>query len=242
MSAAALMRSFALALGLAALAACVHRPEAGDVFRDCPGCPEMVAIPAVGAAPDSPRSTLFAISRTEVTFAQWEACGAGGGCDGRIPGDVDWGRGDRPVIDVSWHEAQAYAQWLSQRTGQRYRLPSSAEWEIAARAGSTTTYSWGDEDPVCDVSAPNGASFYGCGDHRTRPVASFRPNAWGLYDVHGNVEEWVADCAAEACYYREVRGGGFGSDLVMLHSATAGVGAFPGSRAEYIGFRVARDM
>lgn len=243
MSAIALVRSIVVVLALAGLAACAHRPGPAEGFRDCADCPEMVAIPTVSAAAGSPESAqpAFAIGRTEVTFAQWEACAAGGGCSEHTPGDMNWGRGNRPVIDVSWHDAQAYVQWLSQRTGEHYRLPSAAEWEIAARAGSTTIYSWGDQDPVCDERAPNGANFYVCEDDRTRPVGSFRPNAFGLFDLQGNVEEWVEDCDTEECLYRAMRGGSWSSDDTRLRSGERG-GTFPVYRFESVGFRVARDM
>lgn len=238
MRAITVVKAIAIVLGLAQLAACAHNPDTGQAFRDCAVCPDMVAIPSAVTSSDRPS---FAIGRTEVTFAQWDACAADGGCSEHTPGDLGWGRKDRPVVDVSWHDAEAYVQWLSQRTGQRYRLPSAAEWEIAARGGATTAYSWGDEDPVCDENAPNGANLYMCEDDRTRPVGSFRPNAFGLYDVHGNVEEWVEDCGPIDCMYRAVRGGAWASDETPLgfrpFSAT-----YPVYRFESLGFRVARDM
>ena len=133
----------------------------------------------------------FALSVYEVTFAEWDACAAAAGCDG-YPWDEGWGRGSRPVINLSWDDAGAYAAWLSAQTGAAYRLPSEAEWEYAARAGTATKYSWGNEIGV------NRANCGGCGSQwdygRTAPAGSFRPNAFGLYDMHGNVWEWVADC------------------------------------------------
>ena len=108
------------------------------------------------------------------------------------PDDCGWGRGDRPVIHVSWEDARAYAAWLGEQTGQRYRLPSEAEWEYAARAGTETRYSWGEE------IGRNRANCDGCGSEwdgrQTAPVGRFEPNAFGLYDLHGNVDEWVEDC------------------------------------------------
>ena len=134
----------------------------------------------------------FAVGVYEVTFAEWEACVSGGGCKGYRPDDVGWGRGRRPVINVSWEDARAYVAWLSRETGQAYRLLSEAEWEYAARAGTTTKYWWGDE------TRQNRANCDGCGSQwdvtQTAPVGSFRPNAFGLHDVHGNVWEWVQDC------------------------------------------------
>ena len=103
-----------------------------------------------------------------------------------------WGRGNRPAIDVSWHEAQAYVAWLSEKTGKRCRLLSESEWEYAARAGAATRYSWG------DGIGRNRANCSGCGsrwdDRQTAPVGSFAANGFGLHDMHGNVWEWVADC------------------------------------------------
>ena len=108
------------------------------------------------------------------------------------PGDQGWGQGRRPVISVNRHDAQAYAAWLSEQTGKRYRLPSESEWEYAARAGTETAFSWGDEIGV------NRANCDGCGSRwdnkQTSPVGSFEPNAFGLYDMHGNVRERVEDC------------------------------------------------
>lgn len=86
----------------------------------------------------------FAMSKHEVTFAQWDACVCGGGCGGQRPDDEGWGRADRPVVNVGWEDAQSYVSWLSRETGEEYRLPTEAEWEYAARAGATK-YSWGNE-------------------------------------------------------------------------------------------------
>ena len=103
-----------------------------------------------------------------------------------------WGRGLRPVRNVSWYDAMAYTEWLWEQTGDRYRLPTEAEWEYAARAGSTTAYSWGDS------IGRNRANCDGCASlwdgERTALVGTFKANGWGLYDMHGNVWEWVQDC------------------------------------------------
>ena len=184
----------------------------GDTFRDTLSSggqgPEMVVIPAGSfrmgclnndgdCAPDEfPVHTVnvprFALSKYEVTFEQWDACVAAGGCNGDRPNDEGWGRGDRPVIHMSWSDAQSYVSWLSQQTGREYRLPSEAEWEYAARAGTETKYHWGNEIGV------NRANCTGCGSQwdgrQTAPVGSFAPNAWGLHDMHGNVLEWTEDC------------------------------------------------
>ena len=148
----------------------------------------------------------FSISTTEVTFAQWDACVAAGGCSYK-PKDAGWGRGQRPVINVSWDDAQQFVAWLRRLTGENYRLPTEAEWEYAARAGTTTLYSWGDQAPSCSKTAKNGTSHDGgkysdCYKYvnskykgrGTELVASYSPNPWGLYDMHGNVAEWT--CSA----------------------------------------------
>ena len=180
----------------------------GSTFRDVPDAPEMVVIPAGRFVMGSPASEQgrsddegpqhevhiarpFAVGRFQVTFDEWDACVAAGGCKHR-PKDEGWGRGKRPVINVSWEEAQAYVAWLSKKTGQQYRLLSEAEWEYAARAGTTTRYPWGDDPGV------NRANFDGSGSQwsskQTAPVGSFEPNAFGLHDMIGNVLEWVQDC------------------------------------------------
>ncbi|MCI0600845.1 MAG: formylglycine-generating enzyme family protein, partial [Beijerinckiaceae bacterium] len=180
-----------------------------DSFRECAnGCPEMVVVPAGEFTMGSPSDEkgrydegpqhkvsiagLFAVSRFEVTFADWDACVSVGGCpqEGRA-GDAGWGRGTRPVIYVSWDDAKAYVAWLSRMTGKEYRLLTEAEWEYAARAGTATAYSWGDEP------GKGNANCNGCGSEwdgkQPAPAGSFKPNAFGLYDMHGNVWEWVED-------------------------------------------------
>jgi formylglycine-generating enzyme required for sulfatase activity len=212
--------------------------------------PDMVRIPGPdptqpGQTPSIPLPDMvrmpgqnFEVGRYEVTFAEWDACVAEGGCNGYRPDDEGWGRGSRPVINVSWNDAQAYMQWLSERTGERYRLLTAAEWEIAARAGTTTEYSWGDEPPVCDQNARNGANFTECTDDRTRPVGSFQPNGFGLYDVHGNVWEWVQDSDGAG---RVLRGGSWGSLPEYLRSAYRGW-YNPTLRSGNSGFRLARTL
>ena len=101
--------------------------------KACADCPEMVSIPG----------KKFAIGKYAVTFKEWDACVSAGGCGAYLPSDNGWGRGNRPVINVSWEDAQAYIQWLSEKTGKTYRLPTEEEWKIAALAGSTTEYYWG---------------------------------------------------------------------------------------------------
>ncbi len=205
------MLASATALGLVACSA--PDSERADVFTDCADCPTMVIIPAgsftQGSPEDEPESRnserpqrqvdvpSFAMGQTPVTFAQWDACVADGGCQKR-PRDMDWGRGNRPVIDVSWDDAQEYVAWLSNKTGQDYRLPSESEWEYATRAGTTTRYNTGDCITSDQANFNAGRPVRGCptGDYpaQTLPVDAFAPNAFGLYDTHGNALEWVQDC------------------------------------------------
>ena len=198
----------------------------------------------------------FALSKYEVTFAQWDACIAAGGCGGYKPFDYVWGRGNRPVIFVSWKDAMGYVKWLSSETGARYRLPTEAEWEYAARAGTTTTtkYSWGNDIGV------NRANCNGCGsqwdNEQTAPAGSFRANGFGLYDMHGNVREWVADCwngsyagapsdgsawTSGNCARRVLRGGTLSSRPRYLRSTFRSSDP-TGYRGPHLGFRVARTL
>ena len=135
----------------------------------------------------------FAASKYEITFAEYDEFAKATGR--KLPDDEGWGRGRQPVIYVSWEDNVAYAKWLSEQTGKRYRLPTEAEWEYAARAGTETTYWWGNE-------VQQGlANCTGCGSRwdgkQPAPVGSFKPNAFGLYDTAGNVAEWVQDCGHE---------------------------------------------
>jgi formylglycine-generating enzyme required for sulfatase activity len=193
-----------LAGGLAAPAgAQTHKP--GDVFRDCPECPEMVVLPPgifiMGSSgpnkQENPARPVrvaksFAIGKYEVTFDEWEACVKEKGCGGEIPSDHEWGRGRRPVININHEIAKTYTAWLSKKTGKVYRLPSEAEWEYAARAGTTTDFPWGDDVGQNRVNCRQcGTEWSGVG---TAPVGSFQPNPFGLHDVNGNVWEWTEDC------------------------------------------------
>ncbi|WP_420463598.1 formylglycine-generating enzyme family protein [Candidatus Palauibacter sp.] len=189
-----------------------HAP--GDVFSDCSGCPQMVVVPAGTFTMGSPASeegrrddegpqhsvtigAPFAVGVYEVTFAEWDACVRTGGCGGYAPADEGWGRGNRPVINVSWDNAQTYVSWLSQQTGQRYRLLSEAEWEYVARAGSRTARYWGESESGQCRYANGDDDYVSCTDGHayTAPVGSFAPNVFGLYDVIGNVLEWTQDCS-----------------------------------------------
>ena len=171
------------------------------------------------------------------------------------PDDKGWGRGRRPVISVNWHDAKAYAFWLSEQTGKRYRLPSESEWEYAARAGTETAYSWGDEIGVNRANCDGGGSQWD--DKQTSPVGSFEPNAFGLYDMHGNVCEWVEDCwhdnyegapsdgrawtSGGDSNRAVVRGGCCGSVPRGLRSAYRGWSP-PSNRLNLDGFRLVQDL
>ena len=180
-------------------------PLVGPVrsFKDCDDCPEMVALDSgrfrMGASwfdreaqsderpiVDVPIDQPFAIGRTEVTFAEWDACVADRGCNTYSPDDHGWGRGRLPVIYVSWEDAESYLGWLKTKTGKDYRLPTEAEWEYACRAGTETKYPYGNQ-----ITAE--LANYNRAFPRPREVASYPPNGWGLYDMNGNVWEWVED-------------------------------------------------
>ncbi len=289
--------------------------DPGDVFRDCPSCPEMVVVPAgtfVMGSPESEEGRLravydergtavrwtwiddrqlqvdeeerlvavegpqryvtfqspFAVGVYEITFDEWEACARAGSCGGVIPDNEGWGRGRRPVINVNWDEAQAYVRWLSNETGQEYRLLSEAEWEYAARAQNETARYWGGSsaeqcryangaDSVALAANPDWRAV-SCSDGHleTSLVGSYDPNAFGLYDVLGNVWEWTQDCWNERysggpvdggawesgdCSTRVQRGGGWGSQPEQLRSANR-VRESPGERLNNTGFRVARSV
>jgi formylglycine-generating enzyme required for sulfatase activity len=244
--------------------------QRGEKFRDCDRCPEMVVISAGEFTMGSPESEEgrsadegpqhkvriarpLAAGKYEVTFDEWDACVAAGGCAHK-PEDQGWGRGRRPVINVSWDDAQAYVAWLAKKTGKSYRLLSEAEWEYAARAGTTTRYPWG------DAPGTNRANFDGSGSQwsgkQTAPVGSFEANAFGLHDVIGNVWEWVQDCwngsyngapadgrAWESgdCGQRVLRGGSWNDQPEDARAANRSRDR-PGSRGNDLGFRVARTL
>jgi formylglycine-generating enzyme required for sulfatase activity len=242
-----------------------------DSFKECDNCPDMIVVPAgkfVMGSPateagrdvdESPQHSVtianpFAVAGFDLTFDEWDACVADGGCDGYRPQDQAWGRGRRPVINVSWDNATAYVAWLSRKTGKAYRLLTEAEWEYAARAGSSTAYYWGKE-----IGKGN-ANCDGCGskwdDVQTSPVGSFAANAFGLYDMAGNVWQWVQDCyrvrydggpsdglawTSDKCTSRVIRGGSWISTPPLLRSA----GRFrnsPEDRGNLLGFRVGRTI
>ena len=250
-----------------------HALKSRDSFRECAqDCPEMVVVPAGSftmggpTADEQPQHTVtfvrpFAVSKDEVTFADWDACVQAGGCNGYKPNDLGWTpRGKHPVINVNWNDAQAYVAWLSRVTGEPYRLPTEAEYEYAARAGSTTAYPWGDD---IKLNGKAMANCDGCGSMwdniKTAPVGSFAPNKFGLYDMVGNVFEWTEDCVhknyANAptdgsawlepnggnCSIRVLRGGCWINSPIYLRSASRDGGS-TGSRDGDIGFRIVRTL
>jgi formylglycine-generating enzyme required for sulfatase activity len=219
----------------AAAPATVSYPEPKP-FRDCPDCPSMVWIP----------DQAFAVSQTEVTFAEWNACLADGGCDGHKPDNEGWGGwieseyASLPVINVTWHHAQAYARWLSEKTGHRYRLLTTDEWTIAAfPGGRVQLYPWGNETPVCEKGARNGVAYHDeCWPEGPMQVGSFQPNAFGLYDMIGNVGEWLEDPYRPGDARRAIIGSSWRSDLKSLGGRG---GAKPHEHGDDTGIRVARE-
>jgi formylglycine-generating enzyme required for sulfatase activity len=256
------------------------KPGAGKVefFKDCPTCPEMVVVPAASVTMGSPANepqrysyedqvrvaipAPFAAGKYALTFEEWDACVSDGGCNGYIPSDQGWGRGKRPVINVNWVEAKAYAGWLSRKTGKIYRLLSEAEREYVTRAGTTTPFWWGSSITPKQANYDGSADPYKGGGskgeyrQRTMLVDSFEPNPWGLYNVHGNVWEWTEDCWNDTnagnpgdgrvrttgdCSRRAVRGGSWFYDPQMLRSAYR-YGGYAADRINGRGFRLARTL
>jgi formylglycine-generating enzyme required for sulfatase activity len=254
-----------------------HALRPSTSFRECAkDCPEMIVIPAgefIMGSPateqgfgneqglgynDDPQHNVtiarpFAVSKYDVTFADWDACVSVGGCPKAA--DSGFGRDTKPVINVNWDDAQTYLTWLSKMTGQPYRLLTEAEWEYAARAGTTTTFYWGDH-----VGTGN-ANCIGCDSHlagkATSPVGSFPANQFGLYDMAGNVEGWVQDCNHNSyngapadgsawisgdCSLRVVRGGSWLSSPGGVRSADRATEPAAVYRANTLGFRVGRTL
>ena len=250
-----------LAVGLAA-----PRYPVGSSFNDCEGCPEMVVIPAGRFSMGSPADEAerdadegpvhgvriaepLAVGKYEVSFEEWDRCVDAGGCDGYRPDDAGDGRGRRPVTHVSWEDARAYVDWLSRHSGQPYRLLSEAEWEYAARAGTTTAYHTGVKITAAQAS-------FGGTVQAPRPVGSYPANAFGVHDAHGNVWEWVQDCyrgdyvaapadgrakEAEDCTVRVLRGGSWNEPQWGVRAATR-AGFTSAIRVRSFGFRVARSL
>jgi formylglycine-generating enzyme required for sulfatase activity len=248
-----------------------------DQFKECDVCPEMVSMPAGSfsmgspasepgrATEEGPQHTVtftrnFAVGRFELTFAEWDACVAGGGCRGYTPDSQGWGRGSQPAINVSWDDAKAYVAWLTKTTGKPYRLLSEAEREYVTRAGTTTPFWWGNS--ISTTQANYDGTPYGTGakgEYRGRTVAvdSFDPNPWGLFQVHGNIYEWTEDCGHQNyqgapgdgsawtstgdCTSRVIRGGSWDYDGVYLRSASRLAYAID-TREVWLGFRVGRSL
>ncbi len=248
------------------------------VFKDldAPWCPEMVVIPAgefmMGSPTTEPKrfddegprhkvtiGVRFALGRYAVTFDQYDRfCEA---TQREKPDDKSWGRGARPVIDVSWQDAQAYVEWLSKEIGHVYRLPSEAEWEYACRAGTTAPFCFGEtitpEQVNYDGNYPYAGGKKGTYRQKTLPVGTLPANPWGLHEMHGNVWEWCADHwhdgydgapddgrawideGADAGAYRVIRGGSWYGHARGVRSAFR-VRRGPGNRYNYLGFRCAR--
>jgi formylglycine-generating enzyme required for sulfatase activity len=238
-------------------------------FQECGRCPRMVVVSAgnfmmgshagQGADDEHPQHLVkierpLAIAKFEVTFDEFDTCAElGGGCTS--PYDYGWGRGNRPVISVSWDDAQKYLSWLSGVTGKQYRLLSEAEYEYAARAGTETAYPWGNDIRLDGKVMANCSD---CGsswdDRQTAPVGQFAANGFGLYDMVGNVWEWVEDCyqpnyeieepadgLPRLCQDRVVRGGSWAYDPQYLRSAVRDRNS-SFYRGSDLGFRVARTL
>jgi len=243
----------------------VARQNPGTEFKDCVECPAMISVPAgsftMGTTPtESGRSRdetpqhrvtiarTFAVGKFEVTFSEWDACVADGGCNGYKPLDGGWGRGNHPVVFVSWNDAQSYIAWLRQKTRKPYRLMSEAEWEYAARAATVSAFYWG-------ARANTASAKYDSSDG-TAPVGSYPPNSFGLHDIAGNVSEWAMDCLNKSydgapddgrawmtgdCDLHALRGGAWNSPANNLRSANRDWDA-SGFRVNRNGFRVARGL
>jgi formylglycine-generating enzyme required for sulfatase activity len=275
-STVALMRMLRLALLIAVFPCAASQPPSsptasspivsktwhpGQVFRDCPECPELVVIPAgrfsIGSpanekgryADEEPRRLVdikrFALGKFDVTRGEWEAFvlatkrATSKGCawTGRTKEKVDpigsWRNlgfaqdGSHPVVCVTWNDAQDYVHWLSDKTGQEYRLPSESEWEYAARAGTQTAYPWGilASHEYANYGADNWGGLALGRDKwvNTSPVGAFPPNDFGLYDMHGNVLQWVQDCFAPDYSVLPTDGSAYQSNVQLK---TAGEFAF----------------
>jgi formylglycine-generating enzyme required for sulfatase activity len=246
----------------------------GDSFKDCPECPEMVVVPVGSFMMGSPASERdhdkdegpqrkvtiarsIAVGKFEVKADEWDSCAAEGKCrsSGQIPG-----RGKHPVVHVSWNDiTNDYLPWPSRKTGETYRLLTEAEWEYAARAGTTTPFSTGPtitpEQANFNGNFTYGGSAKGKNRGETVEVGSFQPNAFGLHDMYGNVWEWVEDCYKNTysggpidgsaakfgdCNLRVLRGGSWTS-AEGLRSADRGRNSSD-LKDNDVGFRVARTL
>jgi formylglycine-generating enzyme required for sulfatase activity len=247
-----------------------RRTAGGTFFKDAADLPVMCVLPAGSFAMGSPRddpdrrdsemprhvvdlSSPFAIGIYQVTFGDWDMLQEHGLID-HVPSDSGWGRGCMPVIDVSWTDAQTYVKALSQRSGMHYRLLSESEWEYACRAGSTGSFSVGAELTIEQANCnpgPDSGSLDCASD-----VGTYAPNAFGLYDTHGNVREWVEDlwhddyneAPADGLPWTSghsamhvLRGGCWLDAPWFLRSAARGRGG-EHDRTNFIGFRIGRDI
>ena len=254
------------------------KPDPNKSFRECTPrqqgtdyCPDMIVIRAGPFLMGSPASEPgqhtvaiakpLAVSKYELTFAEWDTCATYGECAKGII-DNGFGRGQRPVINVSWDDAQTYVRWLSKMTGKTYRLLSEAEYEYATRAGTTTAYPWASDDPNSLVGRAN---CDGCGgkwgNKQTAPVGQFPANEFGLYDMVGNVWEWVEDCYHEnfkgspptdgsawgndkdKCLpgFYVTRGGGWNNAFDSIRSDIRSR-EIREERRSFVGFRIVRDL
>jgi len=234
---------------------------AGDKLKHCSSCPEMIVIPAGSFQMGSNQGNLdekpvhrvvllkpLAVGMAEITWDNYQPCINARVC--KNDEDEGWGKGDRPVINVSWNDIQTYIKWLNDKTSQKYRLPSEAEWEYAARAGSSTKYFWGNN--IGNDQANCNGCFSQWGASQTAPVKSYQANDFGLYDMHGNVWEWTGDCwsdnyhgapnngavwEAGDCTKRVLRGSSWNFEPVHLRSANRHWNAV-NSRYDNTGFRL----
>ena len=251
----------------------------GKTFRDCDDCPAMMVIPPAafwqGSAEDSPLAlsmekprrlvtidSMFAVSIHEITMAEWDLCFNDKGCSSQ-PGDNGWGRANRPVIMVSWNDAEEYVHWLSEKTGQTYGLPTESEWEYFARAGEESDWPSGHPAIVCEFGNVAGAETGFRWQHEqcrdkvalgTTPGGSFRANKFGLYDTIGNVSEWTADCMNLSYVDAPVDGSAWNKGICSSHMTRGGswitgskeirlpsrFNLKNGDRNDFTGFRVVR--
>ena len=246
--------------------------KTGQVFRDCPECPELVVVPAgifiMGLNAKSKKSKPphrvniakpFALGRFEVTWAEWQACVDDAGCLSGGDDDHNWGKKGRPVINVTYFEAKRYLIWLAKKTGQTYRLPSEAEWEYADRGGTTTQWWWGSKVGRNHANCKDCKSKWsdgGSAPHGSAPVGSFKPNPFGLYDTTANLFEWVEDCWNKS-HQGSPRDGSARTEGKCTYRVIRG-GSFyyyskvgrssyraknpPGVKSYWLGFRVLREL
>ena len=242
------------------------RPRLGSVFQDCSYSPKMIVVPSGSYRMGSPETELghlpdesplhfveipyeLCVGVFPVTFSEWDACIEGFGGNGYSPDDLGWGRGRRPVINVSWEDAQAYCGWLTENTGYKYRLLTESEWEYVARSGSDTRFHFG--DLISELEANYSRTLGG-----TVEVGRYGPNEFGLYDVHGNVWEWTQDkyhtdyamapidgtpWEDGTSPWRVLRGGGWTDHADRIRSAVRNRNR-ENCRSSIYGFRIAREV